>query len=151
MQSPDTKNHMSDKQLRSDMIRLAYSNPELRPVLLPLIEQQDPTKRASLQKQARNGIQYIPDDAIAFGFEGPNAETDAEELGDTLRRMNDMVRKVSHAMFKSLAIRLRRSQSDADPAYARATMVLSVQDMYANLSGEADRYFRTLPAKPYKG
>lgn len=138
-----------NKHLRAEMIRTAYANPEMRPTLLPLLKE-GATELALMQKQARNGVQYIPDDYIAFGFEGPLKDAEAEEIGETLRRMNDMVRRVSHAMFKSLAIRLRRSKSDADPAYARATTVLSIQDMYANLSGEADRFFRTLPATPYK-
>lgn len=124
------------------------NSPSASRVAAIYLNSESPENRAQIQKQAKNGIQYIPDDFISFGFEGPLKHQEADEMAKTLRDMNELVRRVSHGMFKSLAIRLRRAKSDADPAYARASVVLSIQDMYANLSGEADRFFHTLPHNP---
>jgi hypothetical protein len=126
----------------------SLERPSASRVAAAYLDMESPDNRAQIQKQAKNGIQYIPDDYISFGFEGPLKHMEADEMAKTLQDMNHLIRQVSHSMFKSLAIRLRRARSDADPAYSRASVVLSIQDMYANLSGEADRFFHTLPHNP---
>lgn len=45
---------MSDRKLRSSLIRLAHAKPELRGTILPLLKQ-------SSQKQARSGFMYTSD------------------------------------------------------------------------------------------
>ena len=120
--------------LRSRMIRLAHARPELRGELLPL-----------LLRNKMAGYQYIPDDFVSLGFDGPERDDEAEAVGDALRGANHAIRRAVVQTVKEVADVLGNAASDARPGLARAAVYLAYSDMLDNIKGDVEHVIDRIP------
>lgn len=123
--------------LRTRMIRLAYSRPEIRPHLLPLLASANWKKEAWLR---------IPEDFVDFGFRGPGAEAAGLQLAKSVQDAVGQLRIQARKSWKSLGDELLSLEGvDAHPKLARTAVYSALADTYKDLAARAEQYFVSLP------
>jgi len=116
--------------LRSNLIRLAHANPELRPHLLPIL------------KKGRSKI-WIPKTPETWGFktEGPAADKAAKELGASLERGVSDLETAVEVFKRDMKAALQKARPHYDSMDPLASISLVSAGRLKELSEEVDRYF----------